>query len=452
MATRDSLDHTVPKASGQVWLAGCAALVIAWGSATASGAAPCPEALSTAAEIQSAMRNATPGATILLAPGVYVGSKSGSGDPASKGRFYSGRSGTASSPIVMRSCDPAHPAVLSGSSVSDGSYAIHLTGDYWEIRDVVVTNAQKGVVIDNGNYNLLWDLDVHHIGDEGVHFRDGSSYNDLSRSRIRDTGNHQPAYGEGAYVGSDYADSYQHAVIGNVIRDTRFDGDITAELIDIKEGADGTIVEFCTFDGTGITGANSGDCFIDAKGVNSVIRYNQGFRNGNSKVIDAFQVSTHGSRYPTGRNNSFYRNTVELDGCSGYVVDAASGTTGTTAHDDIRVEGGHMYTSNVSVAPTLAAGEPPQRVPLAIAVAPNPSSGPVTFECDVDRPGEGTVSVFDVAGRLVVEIARGSFSMGSQVWRWDGRRADGERAGRGIYFVRLAVDRYEVTRRFSLMR
>jgi hypothetical protein len=94
MATRDSVDHTVPKTSGQVWLAGCAALVIAWGSATASGAAPCPGALSTAADIQSAMRNAAPGATILLAPGVYVGSKSGSGDPASKGRFYSGRNGT----------------------------------------------------------------------------------------------------------------------------------------------------------------------------------------------------------------------------------------------------------------------------------------------------------------------------------------------------------------------
>src|SRR6185503_20559121 len=145
-------------------------------------------------------------------------------------------------------------------------------------------------------------------GDEVMHFRDGSSFNTLSHSRVHDTGNHQAGFGEGAYVGSDYASSYQHTVVGNVIHDTRFAGDITAEHIDIKEGADGTIVEFCTFDGTGISGSNSADSFIDVKGVNSVIRFNHGFRNGNSRVVDAFQVRTHGSGYPTGKNNRFFRN------------------------------------------------------------------------------------------------------------------------------------------------
>jgi flagellar hook capping protein FlgD len=441
----------VPLAKRQA-LAACAALLAGWGSAAAAGTVTCPQALSTPSSIQTAMRNATPGTTILLAPGVYVGSKSGSGDPAKKGLFYSGSSGTASSPIVIRSCDPDNPAVLSGSSMSDGSYCIHLTGDYWEIRDVVVTNAQKGIVIDNGNHELLSGLDVHHIGDEGIHFRDGSSYNYLSRSRIHDTGNYQPGYGEGVYVGSDYADPYQHAVIGNVIHETRFDGDITAELVDIKEGADGTIVEFCTFDGTGISGSNSGDCFIDAKGVNSLIRYNHGFRNGNSKVADAFQVTAHGSGYPTGRNNGFYGNVVDLDGISGYVVDAASGTRGTTAQGDQRVEGGRMYTANVTVVPTTTVAGPSRLDPLAIAVTPNPSSGAVTFTCEVDRAGEGTVTVFDLTGRRVAEVARGSFAAGRQVFHWNGCGADGECSGRGIYFVRMVVNREEVARRFTRTR
>ena len=306
----------------------------------------CTNALDTAAKIQDAMRNAAPGAVLLIAPGTYVGSTSTSGD--SKGRFASGRSGTASQPIVLKSCDPSHPAVLSGGSVSDGSYCIHLTGDYWEIRDLVVTQAEKGIVIDNGNHNLLSGVEVVRIGDEGVHFRDGSSYNTLEHSKIHDTGKYQAGFGEGAYVGSDYAASYQHVVKGNVIRYTDFAGGITAEHIDIKEGADGTLVEYCTFDGRGVSGANSADSFVDVKGVNTTIRYNQGFRNGESHLLDAFQVRTHGSGYATGKNNRFNNNTIDLDQSAGYVVYATSSATATTAHDDVRLGGGHLYSSNVT--------------------------------------------------------------------------------------------------------
>jgi parallel beta helix pectate lyase-like protein len=305
----------------------------------------CTNALDTAAKIQDAMRNAAPGAVLLIAPGTYTGSTSTSGD---SGRFYSGRSGTAAQPIVLQSCDPTHPAVLSGGSVSDGSYCIHLTGDYWEIRDLVVTQAEKGIVIDNGNHNLLSGLEVVRIGDEGVHFRDGSSYNTLEHSKIHDTGRYQAGFGEGAYVGSDYAASYQHVVRDNVIRTTDFAGGITAEHIDIKEGADGTVVEYCTFDGRGISGANSADSFVDVKGVNTTIRYNQGFRNGESHLLDAFQVRTHGSGYATGKNNRFNNNTIDLDQSAGYVVYATSSATGTSAHDDVRIGGGHLYSSNVT--------------------------------------------------------------------------------------------------------
>ncbi|QRN99389.1 DNRLRE domain-containing protein [Archangium violaceum] len=319
-------------------------------SATTSsgGSTSCTNALSTTAAIQNAMKNAAPGATLLIAPGTYTGSRSTSGDPGGQGLFYSGQSGTASSPIVMKSCDPSNPATLRGVAVNDGSYGIHLTGDYWQIRDLIITNAQKGVMIDNGNRNVLSNLEVHVIGDEGVHFRDGSSYNTLENSRIHDTGRYQAAYGEGAYVGSDASSAYEHVVIGNVIRYTNFDGGITAEHIDIKEGADGTLVEHCTFNGTGISGANSADSFVDVKGVNTLIRYNQGFRNGNTLVVDAFQVRTHGTGYATGVNNSFHDNTVDLDDSAGYVVYATSAAQGTTAANDVRIGGGNLYNSNVN--------------------------------------------------------------------------------------------------------
>ncbi|NEW09767.1 fibronectin type III domain-containing protein [Paenibacillus sp. SYP-B3998] len=315
----------------------------------------CTNALTSTAAIQTAMKNAKPGDVILIAPGAYIGDVSTAGDiprtpedPYGPGLFYSPKNGTSANHIVMKSCDPQNRATLKGVAMNDGSYGIHLTGDYWELRDLVIMNAQKGIVVDNGNHNLLNNVEVHLIGDEGVHFRDGSSYNTLEYSKIYDTGNYQAGYGEGAYVGSDESTPYEHIVIGNVIRYTVFNGDITAEHIDIKEGADGTIVEYCNFNGTGITGDNSADSFIDVKGINTVVRNNQGYRNGNANVVDAFQVRTHGSLYGTGKNNTFYNNTVNLDGVPGYVVYATSAATGTKAHDDVRINGGNLYNNNVN--------------------------------------------------------------------------------------------------------
>lgn len=101
-----------------------------------------------------------------------------------------------------------------------------------------------------------------------------SSKNTLEHSRIHDTGNYQPGYGEGAYVGSD------------------------------------------------ASSAND----------NTLIRYNEGYRNGNASVVDAFQVRTHGSG----------------DDAPGYVVYATSATTGTTASGDVRIGGGNLYNGNVN--------------------------------------------------------------------------------------------------------
>jgi chitodextrinase len=308
----------------------------------------CTLALDTTSAIQNALKTATPGSVISIAPGIYTGNRSTSGDPGGQGLFYSDKNGTSSSPIILTSCDPTNPAILKGVNVNDGSYGLHLTGDNWQISHIEITNAQKGIMIDNGNSNLVNNVKVHNIGDEGVHFRDGSSYNTLEYSTIYDTGKYQAGYGEGAYVGSDSSSNYEHIVTGNVISHTLFDGGITAEHIDVKEGASGTIIEYCTFNGTGISGENSADSFVDVKGANTIIRYNQGYRNGNVNIVDAFQVRTHGTAYVTGTNNAFDHNTVNLDSSAGYVVFATGATTGTTAQNDSRIGGGHLYSSNVN--------------------------------------------------------------------------------------------------------
>ncbi len=139
--------------------------------------AGCSGALNSTPAIQNAMKNAKPGDIISIAPGTYLGDVSTSGDTPrtpddsyGPGLFFSPKNGTAAGHIVLKSCDPANRAILTGKAVNDGSYGIHLTGDYWEIRDLIVTNAQKGIVVDNCNNNLLNNVEVHRIVDEGVHF------------------------------------------------------------------------------------------------------------------------------------------------------------------------------------------------------------------------------------------------------------------------------------------
>lgn len=133
------------------------------------GIAACSGALTSAAAIQGAMINASAGTIITIAPGTYSGIRAASGDPrldangVPTGVFYSGASGTSGSRIILKGCDPANPPILQGPATNDGSYGIHLTGDYWEIRDIKVTRAQKGIMIDNGNYNFIFKAEIYNV-------------------------------------------------------------------------------------------------------------------------------------------------------------------------------------------------------------------------------------------------------------------------------------------------
>ena len=49
---------------------------------------------------------------------------------------------------------------------------------------------------------------------------------------------------------------------------------------------------------------------------------------------------------------------------------------------------------------------------------------------------QGSLSLYDVNGRLVRTLARGSFAAGRQVGTWDGRDANGRSVANGIYFLR----------------
>jgi hypothetical protein len=105
-------------------------------------------------------------------------------------------------PLTAAAAAASLTAVFAQTSVWSTGYGAEFT----------VTNrgdaAATGWVVDG--------LYVHHIGDEGVHFRRSSSDGVIRNSTIEYTGTVQPAYGEGVYLGSANSNWACHGNSGNL--------------------------------------------------------------------------------------------------------------------------------------------------------------------------------------------------------------------------------------------
>lgn len=180
----------------------------------------------SAGELNTALAQAQPGDTLALAEATYVGN------------FEITVSGTADEPITL--CGSAATVINGGTLDSD--YALHLqSADHWLLQGFTVTNASKGIVLDDSSHNVLTSLSVSRIGEEGIHFRTGSSDNVLENSRVSDTGLVTAEFGEGVYIGSAESNWCRYSACDpdtsdrNIIRDSTI-LNTTAEAIDVKEG------------------------------------------------------------------------------------------------------------------------------------------------------------------------------------------------------------------------
>jgi hypothetical protein len=266
-------------------------------AATAASAAT--TRVSSADQLQSALKSARPGQVIELADGVY------------RGKFVASGSGTATKPIVLRG---GRGAVLQSAAYSTG-VTLHLQdANYWRLEGFTVRKGQKGVVLDRSNHNVLSGLDVGDVGMEAVHFRSSSSDNRLEGSDIHDTGRFDKGRGEGVYIGTAFVhwDKYGNSngmdrSDRNVITGNRIHA-ITAENIDIKEGTvNGQILDN-VFEGDRMSGVHHGDSWIDVKGNGYLIANNTGTKT----LLDGFQ--THVQLDGWGRDNTFRGNKLTLDG------------------------------------------------------------------------------------------------------------------------------------------
>jgi hypothetical protein len=231
--------------------------------------------VSTAGQLSSALMGASPGETILLAPGTY------------SGHFKVTVSGTASAPITL--CG-TRSAVIDGGGVKSG-YTFWLDhASWWQIEGFAVQGGEKGVVTDTSDHDLIYGLYVHGIGDEAIHLRSLSSWDTVSHNVIRDTGLDVSAYGEGIYVGSAHhnwcrysgcqPDESDHdVIIDNNVADT------TAENVDIKEGT-----SFGTITGNQFNGAemnpSAATSWVNVKGNNWTITGNTGIGSNQDGFSD----------------------------------------------------------------------------------------------------------------------------------------------------------------------
>lgn len=293
--------HTTGSASPGPATTGPGASVAADGS---SCTAPATVSVSSASELKKALAGARPGDEIVLAPGTY------------DGNFTASRSGTSGAPVTL--CGP-RSAVLDGGSISQG-YTFYLDhASWWRLEGFTVTGGQKGVMADGSDYDLIYGLFVHGIGDEAIHLREFSSHDTISHCVIRDTGLLVQFYGEGIYVGSAhknwcrYTNCQPDASDYDVIQDNNI-ADTTAENIDIKEGTTGGQIIGNHFDGTGMV-ASAATAWVNVKGNDWTITDNTGINS----IKDGFQVH---QVYPGwGIGNVFRGNDAQVNGPGhGYFV------------------------------------------------------------------------------------------------------------------------------------
>ncbi|MDC7224605.1 MAG: PKD domain-containing protein [Spirochaetales bacterium] len=366
--------------------------------------------------LQEALAAAAPGDTILLESGTYtVETTSGSFETADGGSrscrwyFRCEEDGSADNPITLKSSDSSDPAVLCGAGWSESGYGLYITGDYWVVQDIVITESAKGIVLDNSYHSSLTDLEICEIGQEGIHVRDGSSYTTIDGVNLHDIGKEDDGYGEGIYIGSDNSvwwegDGVDTGESGlyyhREVMDTHVTGctvgpEITAEPFDIKEGSYGTIVEYCTIYGSGVSGNNFADSHMDIKGYETIIRYNDFYQEENENILRSIMVvpriSSGVDAEYTAHDIYLHDNTFTLYTDDVEVAVANSGSEDIYAWDNTRdsAEGNYYNSLILEEVPEGYDEEDDNNAPVADAG----EDQSVTFDTVVALDGSGSYDI-----------------------------------------------------------
>jgi hypothetical protein len=103
----------------------------------------------------------------------------------------------------------------------------------------------------------------------------------------------------------------------------------------------------------------------------------------------------------------------------------------------------YRLTAANSVGSTLVLGETQLGMPQLIDGLegyPNPIVDRLTIALSLTREGSGEIAIFDLGGRRVRLLERGTFKSGVTRLTWDGRDDDGRRLANGVYLLRVTTN------------
>jgi hypothetical protein len=103
---------------------------------------------------------------------------------------------------------------------------------------------------------------------------------------------------------------------------------------------------------------------------------------------------------------------------------------------------------------TVGAPEHPTlpRIVQISPAQPNPFRERTTLSYELPRPDKAEISVFDLTGRQVLNLAAGPMAAGRHQVLWDGHDANHREVSPGVYFVRLRAGGTTATQRIVLIR
>ncbi len=299
--------------------------------------------VANSAELKNALAAAKAGDSIIMKDGIY------------DGKFIIENSGTEKKRIVLTG---SRNAILDAGSISTG-YVLYLKASYWNLSGFTVKNGLKGIVADGASHNVIDNIFVSQVGEEGIHLRAYSTNNIVQQCDITNTGLGRPGIGEGIYIGSAYS-NWEKYTQGkpdkcdyNQVLNNKIGPNVAAECIDIKEGTTGGIVKGNTFSSLGISGENSADSWIDVKGNNWLIEGNSGVNPKGSLLQDGYQVNCAYEGW--GNNNVFKANSSEIN-ADGYAINIRQKSSkgevvGTVVYADNTAVNATKGISNITLTP-----------------------------------------------------------------------------------------------------
>jgi FlgD Ig-like domain len=128
---------------------------------------------------------------------------------------------------------------------------------------------------------------------------------------------------------------------------------------------------------------------------------------------------------------------------------------GQTADGNARLVDGEFSGPDGATVTVAMMQSPAPLVPRGLELSPgrpNPFGRETRFAVTLAAPAAIDVGVFDLHGRHLATLAKGTFAAGTREFSWDGTLAGGERASDGLYFVVVRSGAERRTEKLMLLR